>query len=30
MRKVKDPASIERAVQKFKDKVARESFPHYL
>ncbi|KUK78497.1 hypothetical protein V512_013695 [Mesotoga sp. Brook.08.105.5.1] len=30
MRKVKDPASIERAVQKFKEKVAKESFPQYL
>ena len=30
MRKVIDPASVERAVRKFKEKLARESFPHYL
>ncbi|AFK06561.1 hypothetical protein Theba_0848 [Mesotoga prima MesG1.Ag.4.2] len=29
MRKVIDPASVERAVRKFKEKLARESFPHY-
>jgi|GEM_PF-581172 hypothetical protein len=30
MRKVKDPASIEREIQKFKIKVQKEAFPHYL
>ncbi len=29
MRKVIDPASIERAIRKFKEKLAGESFPHY-
>ncbi len=29
MRKVIDPASVERAVRKFKEKLARESFRHY-
>ena len=30
MRKVKDPASIDREVRKFREKLAKETFPHYL
>lgn len=30
MRKVKDPSSIDREVRKFREKVVKETFPHYL